>query len=229
MSDLDDIEVIEITSLEEIDNIDCDPRIQGIVLTNQLYKQYEKLSLNEKRDFLQFFELNLILDRFKILFDRSGFINRKNLFYALQHNMALKELYLSLKVGDLKLLATMLKSNQSIYKLDISNNPYDKEGLLRLSKALKDNSTLIELNVQNTGIHDEEAIYIAYALRTNISLKIINLNDNPISLELLKLIQKMLDVTFDYMKDKDEDIYRQRKQLFKPYENYFLNIKNMKL
>ena len=231
MSDLDNIKVIEITSLEEMNKILSalnanDQRVQGIELTDQFVDRFNDLPLYTKRNFSNVFANALINNQtLKILIDPSRTIDTQTLAEALKKNNTLEELDLGLEVGDLKFLVEALKFNRSIYKLGLGDNPYDKEGLILLAKVLTTNSTLNELDLKNNGIIDEVAIFFAKALVDYDIMLILDLEGNKISPELENLIQIMLNN--NEMSEDEETLYEIKERIFQRFEDYYNTMNQM--
>jgi len=221
---MSDTQMIEITTIEQLNEVISrlnanDPAVQGIEFTDQFVDRFNDLSVDVKKELTTAFTDALVNNQtLKVLIDQSRTIDTQTLAKALKKNNTLKELCLGLEVGDLKFLAETFEFNKSIEKLDLDDNPYDKEGLIQLAKTLKTNTTLNELELRNNGITDEVALFFAEALIYNDIMLILDLDRNDISPVLEHKIQSMLNN--NEMSD-DDDIRAVKSKIFKPFEEFF--------
>ena len=77
-------------------------------------------------------------------------------------------------------IGKILKINESLKCLDISNNPIGDDGISALSDGLHVNTTLIQLVVHKCEVHSEGAKTIAKMLQANKTLKYLNISNNCI-------------------------------------------------
>jgi hypothetical protein len=116
------------------------------------------------------------------------------LIYAFEKTTTLKKLWITnLDNNGMRVLADIMRKNESITLLSLSYNNFDKKGLALLVDALKENYTLQSLNLSYNGISDIGVIEIMPLLRT--SLIELNLSDNNISDYGAKLLSKGLTNT----------------------------------
>ena len=105
---------------------------------------------------------------------------------ALEINRTLTELSLvksNLKINEAngQALATMLKSNRSLYVLNLEGNPEVGDlGAMHLAEGLKINCTLKTLNLNDCGITSKGASNMAHALTFNKSLQNLDVERNKI-------------------------------------------------
>ena len=122
-------------------------------------------------------------------------------FKGLQQNTAI--LHLNLRNTRLETawaLSTMLKVNETLTHLDLSENLYFSDnGAYWVSQGLQYNTTLVYLNLSSTEITEEGAEYIAQALKSNRSLQTLNISQNLIdkciidSLEVNTMLKILID------------------------------------
>lgn len=220
---MSDIKVIEITSIEQMYEVleklkNNDPAVQGIEFTDQFNDLY--VNDQQKKEFSKIFADAIVNNQtLKVLFDQARILDTEIFANALKKNNTLKELCLGLQVGDLKFLSEALEFNKSIEKLQLSDNPYDKEGLIQLAKTLKSkNTTLIELELDNNGITDQVALFLAEALVYNDIMLILHLDKNDISPVLGHKILCMLN---NNEMSEEDNIYQVKRKIFKPFEDFF--------
>lgn len=100
---------------------------------------------------------------------------------ALAHNTSLLELALSQCDLDDEAIHCLNigLSCCKLQKLDLSRNPFTKQGALELSSVLKVHPTLKEMNVLLCdGIEDDGAAALIDALRSNNTLRMLRLDEN---------------------------------------------------
>jgi len=91
-------------------------------------------------------------------------------------------------------LASALKVNETLLSLNLLYNQMGNEGAKALAESLKSNHTLKELLLGNNNIGSEGAVQLAEALRVNSTLINLNMSSNPLTLEGSKEILQALMV-----------------------------------
>lgn len=107
------------------------------------------------------------------------------------------------------IIGTILKTNQTLKRINLRFYKLTDEGVIAIAQALKVNRTLTHLNL-SLNIIEDGAVALADALKVNTSLVSLDLGDNPISTngiieiaEALKVNRtlKKLDLRHNYIAD----------------------------
>lgn len=97
-----------------------------------------------------------------------------------------------LQFSDIMLLADGMKFNQSLVKLDMSNNAIKSCVIRFLLEALCDNYTLADWDVSGNFLDDEFAVDLAHLLEENQTLHTVNIANNPIGPESAKYLLRSI-------------------------------------
>lgn len=125
---------------------------------------------------------------------RVNFVDITSLASALKTNKTLHRLNLSDQLVDnkgAKMIAEALKVNTALVHLSLSENRIGSSGACDLAKALETNKTLNYLELLKNNIGDAGANALAKTLITNISLQWLNLYYNSVSETILNTIDAL--------------------------------------
>lgn len=100
---------------------------------------------------------------------------------------------LSVTDAECRAIAEVLQENQSLKKLDLSNNCFGDEGAVILANALEMNNVLMHINVSRNQISDTGAIAFSKMLHVNKTLRVLNLRANKIGREGFDLLSEALE------------------------------------
>ncbi|MCE3254583.1 MAG: protein NLRC3-like [Rickettsiaceae bacterium] len=95
---------------------------------------------------------------------------------------------------DLVILAEALKTNNSLYTLNLDSNNIDDKTAAIIAKSLEENTTLLSLSLTNNNIKDEGAIALAKMLKINSTLISLYLNKNQIGNLGAAAIEEALEI-----------------------------------
>ena len=80
-----------------------------------------------------------------------------------------------------QLLSLALSKNQTVTRLDLSNNSITSEGIEYLTDMLEDNTRIVHISLSNNRINDEGARLLTKCLEVNHVITQIDLDGNPIT------------------------------------------------
>jgi hypothetical protein len=151
---------VERLVLKEIDLQEEDAEYLGAIL-----KQY---SSN-----LKYFEISLVFFNSRV----------EEFLKGLQANDSIEELILNkINLNDLefKFLVSAISTNQSLLRLDVSNNPI-KSGVSVFSEFIDNFNSLTSLQMNNCDIDDECFLQLVEGIKKSKSLKLLELNNNNLT------------------------------------------------
>lgn len=94
----------------------------------------------------------------------------------------------------LQLLCLALLSNNTVSKLDLSNNQITSRGMEYLADLLQSNTTIQHINLAVNRINDEGAKMLTKCLETNNSVTLVELEENPITEHCLAEVYYLLRI-----------------------------------
>lgn len=95
-------------------------------------------------------------------------------------------------------LAVALKLNKTLEFLHMSGSTCDVRTMSDFGDALQVNSTLRGLNLSSCNINDDGINYLIEAIKKNIAntnIRYIDLDDNPITLDKIEALKKLIRVS----------------------------------
>lgn len=93
-----------------------------------------------------------------------------------------------------KLIAEALKVNETLTSIDLSDNEIGEEGAKLIAEVLKENETLVSIDLSDNAIGEASVKTIVEALKINKTITNLNFAYNPIGKEGAKLIAEALKV-----------------------------------
>ena len=97
-----------------------------------------------------------------------------------------------LEFSDIMLLADGIKFNNSLVKLDMSNNGIKACVLRFFLEAMEDNCTLADWDISGNFLDDEFMADLAHLLEDNQTLHTIDISNNPIGPESAKYLLRSI-------------------------------------
>ena len=120
--------------------------------------------------------------------------NKNEIYEALKVNKTLQKLDASFTEMHQDLIWDLLKINESLIELNISNNKITGNGAKEIATAIGANETLKKLNLSCNELHDEGVAFISDGLKINVSLQELNMSKNKITNEGTKYLAEAIQV-----------------------------------